>query len=248
MELVIVLVVVLGSMILHELAHGVVAYCLGDDTAKEEGRLTLNPVKHIAPVLSILVPVMLYMSGAPIFGGAKPVPVDSRNLRHGVWGMALVAIAGPLTNFLIAIVVAVIGHATGVLMLDSGTLMYMPGMMGEIMVNLVYINLGFGIFNLIPIPPLDGSRVLYALMPDEIRGMMERMERWGIVLVMIVVIVAKTLMFGDPVGGWPSMICVILFVGGVQLLALGVIGQYLAKTYLETKGRPVYIVRKTSED
>lgn len=189
MELVIVLVVVLGSMILHELAHGVVAYCLGDDTAKEEGRLTLNPVKHIDPVLSILVPVMLYMSGAPIFGGAKPVPVDSRNLRHGVWGMALVAIAGPLTNFLIAIVVAVIGHATGVLMLDSGTLMYMPGMMGEIMVNLVYINLGFGIFNLIPIPPLDGSRVLYALMPDEIRGMMERMERWGIVLVMIVVIV-----------------------------------------------------------
>ncbi len=189
MELVIVLVVVLGSMILHELAHGVMAYCLGDDTAKEEGRLTLNPVKHIDPVLSILVPVMLYMSGAPIFGGAKPVPVDSRNLRHGVWGMALVAIAGPLTNFLIAIVVAVIGHATGVLMLDSGTLMYMPGMMGEIMVNLVYINLGFGIFNLIPIPPLDGSRVLYALMPDEIRGMMERMERWGIVLVMIVVIV-----------------------------------------------------------
>lgn len=189
MELVIVLVVVLGSMILHELAHGVMAYCLGDDTAKEEGRLTLNPVKHIDSVLSILVPVMLYMSGAPIFGGAKPVPVDSRNLRHGVWGMALVAIAGPLTNFLIAIVVAVIGHATGVLMLDSGTLMYMPGMMGEIMVNLVYINLGFGIFNLIPIPPLDGSRVLYALMPDEIRGMMERMERWGIVLVMIVVIV-----------------------------------------------------------
>lgn len=189
MELVIVLVVVLGSMILHELAHGVMAYCLGDDTAKEEGRLTLNPVKHIDPVLSILVSVMLYMSGAPIFGGAKPVPVDSRNLRHGVWGMALVAIAGPLTNFLIAIVVAVIGHATGVLMLDSGTLMYMPGMMGEIMVNLVYINLGFGIFNLIPIPPLDGSRVLYALMPDEIRGMMERMERWGIVLVMIVVIV-----------------------------------------------------------
>lgn len=189
MELVIVLVVVLGSMILHELAHGVMAYCLGDDTAKEEGRLTLNPMKHIDPVLSILVPVMLYMSGAPIFGGAKPVPVDSRNLRHGVWGMALVAIAGPLTNFLIAIVVAVIGHATGVLMLDSGTLMYMPGMMGEIMVNLVYINLGFGVFNLIPIPPLDGSRVLYALMPDEIRGMMERMERWGIVLVMIVVIV-----------------------------------------------------------
>lgn len=189
LSVVITLGVILVSMVLHELAHGFVAYKLGDDTAKVDGRLTLNPLKHLDPILSIAMPLLLLLTGGPVFGGAKPVPVDSRNLRHGVWGMALVAIAGPLTNFLIAIVVAVIGHATGVLMLDSGTLMYMPGMMGEIMVNLVYINLGFGIFNLIPIPPLDGSRVLYALMPDEIRGMMERMERWGIVLVMIVVIV-----------------------------------------------------------
>ncbi len=189
MELVIVLVVVLCSMVLHELAHGVVAYWLGDNTAKEEGRLTLNPAKHLDPVLSILVPVMLYLSGAPIFGGAKPVPVDSRNLRHGVWGMALVAIAGPLMNFMLALLVATIGSLTGVLIFEGGAMMYVNNFWGELLVNLVYVNLGFGIFNLIPIPPLDGSRVLYALMPDEVRGVMEKMERWGIVVVMVLVIV-----------------------------------------------------------
>lgn len=189
MELVIVLVVVLCSMVLHELAHGVVAYWLGDNTAKEEGRLTLNPAKHLDPVLSILVPVMLYLSGAPIFGGAKPVPVDSRNLRHGVWGMALVAIAGPLMNFVLAFLVAVVGRLVGVLIFKDGGLMYVNDFWGELLVNMVYVNLGFGIFNLIPIPPLDGSRVLYALMPDEVRMMMEKMERWGIVIVMVLVIV-----------------------------------------------------------
>lgn len=188
MELLIVFVVVLGSMVLHELAHGFAAYALGDTTAKDEGRLTLNPLKHLDPVLSILVPVMLYLSGGPIFGGAKPVPVDSRNLRHGVWGMALVAIAGPLTNFVLALVAMLIGSMTGVLAVESGSLLYMNDFWGNLLVNMVYVNLGFGIFNLIPIPPLDGSRVVYALMPDEIRRLMEGMERWGIIVVMVVVI------------------------------------------------------------
>ena len=102
--IVIVLGVILVSMILHELAHGLVAYALGDTTAKEEGRLTLNPIKHIDPVFSVAVPLILYLTGGPIFGGAKPVPVNSRNLKFGVWGMALVAIAGPLTNFILALV------------------------------------------------------------------------------------------------------------------------------------------------
>lgn len=188
MELLIVFVVVLGSMVLHELAHGFAAYALGDTTAKDEGRLTLNPLKHLDPVLSILVPVTLYFSGGPIFGGAKPVPVDSRNLRHGVWGMALVAIAGPLTNFVLALVAMLIGSTTGVLAVESGSLLYMNDFWGNLLVNMVYVNLGFGIFNLIPIPPLDGSRVVYALMPDEIRRLMEGMERWGIIVVMVVVI------------------------------------------------------------
>lgn len=179
--LLIAFIIVLVSMIFHELAHGLVAYWLGDDTAKEEGRLTLNPMKHLDPFLSVLLPLMLALSGGPIFGGAKPVPVDSRNLKHGVWGMALVAIAGPLTNFLLAFVAFLTGFYTGVFADGAG-------IWAEILGDVVAINLGFGVFNLIPIPPLDGSRVLYAIAPDGVREVMARMENWGILLVMILVV------------------------------------------------------------
>ncbi len=188
-ELVIVFVIIIFCMMLHELAHGYVAYLLGDDTAKAEGRLTLNPLKHLDPVLSIFVPMMMFFTTGVVFGGAKPVPVDSRNLKHGVWGMALVALAGPMMNFLLALIAAAVGCATGVLEFQGGNLLYMNGVWGMLMINLVYVNLGFGVFNLIPIPPLDGSRVLYAVMPDQIRTIMEGMERWGIMIVMILVLV-----------------------------------------------------------
>lgn len=188
-------VVILISMMLHELAHGFVAYKLGDDTAKDEGRLTLNPFKHLDPVLSIAMPLLLFLSGGPIFGGAKPVPVDSRKLKHGVWGMAMVAIAGPLTNFVLAFVAFLIGYFTGAFTVGASSSFY-----GELMSNFVLINLGFGIFNLIPIPPLDGSRVLYAIAPDGVRDIMQGMERWGIILVMLLVVLApgfiSTLMGG----------------------------------------------------
>lgn len=196
--LVIVLGVILCSMVLHELAHGVVAYWLGDETAKEDGRLTLNPVKHIDPVMSILVPVLLYMSGGPIFGGAKPVPVNTRNLRFGAWGMALVAIAGPITNFLIAFVSFLIGYWTGWL--------YSNGVVGTIFLELVLVNLGFGIFNLIPIPPLDGSRVLYALAPDAVREGMEKFEKIGIIVVMILVIAFPGVISKIMLGGIQGML------------------------------------------
>lgn len=195
-SLLIVLGVILVSMILHELAHGVVAYWLGDDTAKREGRLTLNPLKHLDPVLSVVMPLLLLAMGMPIFGGAKPVPINTRNLKHGVWGMALVAVAGPLTNILLAFVAFVIGYATGALM-DLGVV-------GVICWRFISVNLGFGVFNLIPIPPLDGSRVLYALAPDGVRRVMEGIERWGIWVVMILVVAApsvvSTLMSGAMMG------------------------------------------------
>lgn len=192
-ELLIALVVIVFSMMLHELAHGCVAYFLGDDTAKEEGRLTLNPLKHLDPVLSLLMPLLLFLSGGPIFGGAKPVPVDTRNLKRGAWGMALVAIAGPAMNFLLAFLTFMIGSWTGEIMFHDGTLMYTGSLWGEVLVNMVYINLGFGIFNLIPIPPLDGSRVLYVLMPDGVRRVMEEMERWGIMIVLVIMIIGSGL-------------------------------------------------------
>ena len=186
--IVIVLGVILVSMILHELAHGLVAYALGDTTAKEEGRLTLNPIKHIDPVFSVAVPLILYLTGGPIFGGANPVPVNSRNLKFGVWGMALVAIAGPLTNFILALVAFLIGYNLGIFTTYSGVAT-------EIFVNLVMVNLGFFVFNILPIPPLDGSRVLYAIAPDGAREVMERIERTaGLFLVLILVVVLSSVL------------------------------------------------------
>ena len=207
--LVLVLGVILFSMVLHELAHGVVAYWLGDDTAKDDGRLTLNPVKHIDPVMSILVPVLLYISGGPIFGGAKPVPVDTRNLKFGAWGMALVAIAGPITNFLIALISFLVGYWTGWL--------NMSGIVGTIFLELVLVNLGFGIFNLIPIPPLDGSRVLYALAPDVVREGMEKFEKIGIIVVMILVIAFPGVISKIMLGGIQGMLTGFYWLVGVTV-------------------------------
>ncbi len=196
LTLIIVLVVVLFSMVLHELAHGLVAYWLGDDTAKEDGRLTLNPLKHLDPVLSFLIPILMFFGGGPIFGGAKPVPVDSRNLKHGVWGMAMVAVAGPLTNFLIALIGFLVGYWMGALGVSDGALYYSTGLGGIIVMEIVLVNLGFGIFNLIPIPPLDGSRLLYAIAPDGVREVMSKMEHLGIVVVMFLVILFPAVLSG----------------------------------------------------
>ena len=183
---IIVLVIVVISVILHELAHGIVAYWLGDDTAKEAGRLTLNPLKHIDPYMSILVPVILYILKAPVFGGAKPVPINPQNLKWKEWGMALVAIAGPLTNLLLAFVFFVIGHFTGWLYGAGGELV------AFIFTEFVFVNLGFMIFNILPIPPLDGSRVLYAIAPDGFRRVLQNIERYG-----VIIIYGLILLFGE---------------------------------------------------
>ena len=192
-SIVIVFGVILGSMILHELMHGLVAYWLGDDTAKESGRLTLNPLKHIDPFMSVLLPLLLYIAGGPVFGGAKPVPVNHHRLKGGAWGMALVAVVGPLTNFLIALIGFLIGYWTGGL--EAG------GLMGEFFVNLVLINLGFMVFNLIPVPPLDGSRVLYAIAPDGVREGMERLERTGGIMMVFILVVFFSSVLGKLMSG-----------------------------------------------
>lgn len=180
----IVIVVVIGSVILHELAHGLVAYSLGDRTAKDAGRLSLNPLKHIDPYMSILVPVILYLIGAPVFGGAKPVPIDSRNLKWREWGLALVAIAGPLTNFLLALIAFLIGYFSGLLNVSSGSLFYVTNSIPAfIIVEIIMVNLGFMVFNLIPIPPLDGSRVIYAIAPDKVREFLVKIESYGFFIV-----------------------------------------------------------------
>lgn len=184
--IIIVLAIILASVILHELAHGVVAYFLGDHTARDAGRLTLNPLKHIDPIMSILVPVVLYLLRAPVFGGAKPVPINSRNLKWREWGLALVAIAGPLTNFLIAFITFLIAYFSGGLYISSGELVHF------VFTEIIFINLGFMLFNLIPIPPLDGSRILYAIAPDFIRNFMAQMEQYGFIIVYFLIF-----LFGD---------------------------------------------------
>lgn len=192
--IIIVLFIVIGSVILHELSHGAVAYLLGDRTAKDAGRLTFNPLRHIDPYMSILVPVILYILRAPVFGGAKPVPVNFRNLKWHEWGMALVAFAGPLTNFLLAFVAFLIGHFSGCLYGASGEVMQF------VFAELVYINLGFMIFNLIPIPPLDGSRILYAISPDFFRNILASIEQYGIIIVYALILVFGEVFSGFMVG------------------------------------------------
>ncbi|MBR2641226.1 site-2 protease family protein [Candidatus Saccharibacteria bacterium] len=175
--IIIVLIIVVLSVVLHELSHGIVAYWLGDNTAKDAGRLSFNPLKHIDPYMSILVPVVLFILRAPVFGGAKPVPINRYNLKWQEWGMALVAIAGPLTNFFLAFIFFLVGHFTGLLYGGGGELPEF--IFGEI----IFINLGFMIFNLIPIPPLDGSRVLYAIAPDGFRNLLLSIEQYGFIIV-----------------------------------------------------------------
>ena len=175
--LIFLLLVLVFSTVLHELAHGYTAYWLGDETAKLNCRLSLNPLRHIDPYMSIILPVLLYLMGGPIFGGAKPVPINTRNLKGREWGFALVAIAGPLMNILLAFIFFLlwffIGHGSD--------------LWGGILINSMYMNMGFALFNMIPIPPLDGSRVLYALAPDFVKRFMESIEHVGIIFVYIMV-------------------------------------------------------------
>ena len=184
----IVLGVILLSMTLHEAMHAFMGYFLGDDTAKAQGRLTLNPIKHIDPFMTILLPVILALTpGAPIFGGAKPVPFNPNRVRYGDWGAALVAIAGPLTNFLIAFLAFGIGVLSGVITSQGVE----ATLVGQIIMLTLSVNLGLFVFNMLPIPPLDGSRVLYAFAPETVRRGMEMIERYGVMVVFAIVLIAS---------------------------------------------------------
>ncbi len=183
----IVLGVILVSMTLHEAMHGFMAYYLGDDTAKLQGRLTLNPIKHIDPILTILLPVLLALSGGPIFGGARPVPFNPARVKYEEFGAALVALAGPLTNLILAFA----GYGAMVLINQSVGSGIAP-LIAELFIK---VNLGFFAFNMLPIPPLDGSRVVYALAPDFVRRGMEAIENYGILFVFALIILANNLIF-----------------------------------------------------
>ena len=185
---IITLLVILVSMTIHEAMHAFMGYFLGDQTAKAEGRLSLNPIRHIDPLLTILLPLILLMLGAPVFGGAKPVPFNPHKVRFGEWGVALVAIVGPLTNLVLAFTFFGIGVSLG--FVDKFG--FSPSLIGVTLQTFVFVNLGFFAFNMIPIPPLDGSRVLYALAPDFVRGFMRQVEQYGLVIIMALVMVGSS--------------------------------------------------------
>ncbi|HZJ18480.1 MAG TPA: site-2 protease family protein [Patescibacteria group bacterium] len=158
----IIVIVLVFSAILHEIAHGYVAERLGDPTARLLGRLTLNPKNHIDPVMSIMLPLILIFSGSPvIFGAAKPVPVDPFNLKDGRRDLALVSLAGPLTNILIAILASFIARIS----------FFFPQEIAIVVIPfllvVVQINLLLAIFNLLPIPPLDGSKIFSLILPEK---------------------------------------------------------------------------------
>lgn len=157
------LVVLVYSAILHEVAHGYVAERLGDPTARLKGRLTLNPVSHIDPIYTILMPIITYISsgGTVIFGGAKPVPVDPFNLRDGRKDLALVSLAGPLTNILLAVAATLLLKAV---FLTNFVEVF--GFIAIVLKIIIQVNVLLAIFNLLPIPPLDGSKIFSLILPD----------------------------------------------------------------------------------
>ncbi len=177
---------VLFAVVLHEVAHGWVADKLGDDTARWMGRLTLNPLKHIDPVGTLLIPVLLLIMQSPfLFGYAKPVPINWRKLRNPKRDMVLVALAGPLTNLALALV------STAVLALAAvmpESMLWFTKPLALMCQASIIINLVLFIFNLLPLPPLDGGRVAVGLLPGPMAYQLSQLERYGFIIIVILLV------------------------------------------------------------
>jgi Zn-dependent protease len=180
MEVIIGVVVLIFSIVIHEVAHGAMAYYLGDPTAKYAGRLTLNPIPHLHLIGSILVPVSLFIIGSPfLFGWAKPVPFNPDNLRDRRYGSAKVALAGPVSNLLIALVFGLL-------------IRFFPdltGFLATFLIVIVFINILLAVINLLPIPPLDGSHILFTFLPYSMQRFRVMLSQYGFIILMIFVVV-----------------------------------------------------------
>jgi len=180
------IVILIISVIIHEMAHGYAANWLGDPTARLAGRLSPNPIVHLDPMMSVILPGLLVMTGSPIlFGAAKPVPYNPYNFTNQKWGEAIVAAAGPAANIAIAIIFAVIVRSADLLELSQTFI--------TLSVQIIVLNIFLAFFNLVPIPPLDGSKILPKLLPFSLamkyEALRQRLERnTGLAFVLIIVV------------------------------------------------------------
>ncbi len=166
---------ILLAITLHEAAHGIIAWSYGDDTAYKLGRVTLNPLKHVDPVGTVVLPILLYISPLPfVFGYAKPVPVAFHRLRHPRRNMIYVAAAGPMANLILALLSALLFHPAGLLP-DVAA-----GWLRLTLLNSIFLNLVLAVLNLLPLPPLDGGRIAVGILPMPLAAALARLERYGI--------------------------------------------------------------------
>ena len=195
------------AIVLHEVAHGYVSYRLGDPTAKSRGRLSLNPIKHMDPFGTVLLPLMLWAAGLPIFGYAKPVPINPGYYRDYRKGMVLTGLAGPATNLTLALLAGLAVRAI------SAGVSIVSGAAGETALTgaawvafafyfFAQINLVLMFFNLIPIPPLDGSRVLPLFLSDAALAKYHQFERYGIMVFFALMFLVPRLLNVDIIGGY----------------------------------------------
>jgi Zn-dependent protease len=189
METLAMILVLIISVIIHEMAHGYAANWLGDPTARLAGRLSPNPIVHLDPFMSVILPGLLVVTGSPLlFGAAKPVPYNPYNFTNQKWGEAIVAAAGPAANILIAVIFAVLIRSAEVLGLTQPFI--------ELSFSIIELNLFLALFNLIPIPPLDGSKILPKFLPfalamkyENFRRVLEQNVAFGFMLVLLIFVV-----------------------------------------------------------
>lgn len=182
-------VCLVAAVILHEISHGLVALFFGDDTARRAGRLTLNPVPHVDPLGSIIVPALGAISGFPVIGWAKPVPVNPAKLRDGQRQLLWVGLAGPASNFVLMAVAAVAARAS---FARDGFVLGLDGLddvslLSQVLFSFAFVNLALGLFNLLPIPPLDGSQLLARALPVRYLEAYHRVAPYGILALFVIV-------------------------------------------------------------
>jgi Zn-dependent protease len=181
------------AIVFHEVAHGWVANMLGDPTAKELKRLSLNPLRHVDPVGTVILPGILALTGAPVFGWAKPVPVNARRLDNPRYGMMAVAAAGPGTNFVLALIAAVL---FGLVLPDEARVGQPLSLLGFGLFTFISINLFLALFNLLPIPPFDGSHIVEGLLPDDAARAYGKLRPFGLPLLFLLLLVVPYLFPG----------------------------------------------------